>query len=45
MLCISLVGVGFNPQKAKMTWTDVCRPQDEGGLGLRSIKEVNMVVV
>lgn len=28
-----------------MKWIDVCRPKEEGGLGLRPLKEVNEVTI
>jgi len=36
-------GGDLNTSKAKIAWTDVCKPKDEGGLGLRSLKEANDV--
>ncbi|XP_019082547.1 PREDICTED: uncharacterized protein LOC109125398 [Camelina sativa] len=36
-------GPTLNPSKAKITWEDVCKPKQEGGLGLRSLKEANDV--
>lgn len=30
-------------QKAKVAWSDVCQPKDKGGLGLRSLADVNKV--
>ena len=33
----------MSTQKAKITWSDVCSPKDEGGLGLRSLAEANKV--
>lgn len=29
--------------KAKLSWDQVCRPKEEGGLGLRSLSEINKV--
>ena len=26
-----------------MAWSDICKLQNEGGLGIRALKEVNMV--
>ncbi|XP_018462918.1 uncharacterized protein LOC108834047 [Raphanus sativus] len=36
-------GPDLNGRKAKIAWSDVCRAKSEGGLGLRPLKEVNMV--
>lgn len=33
----------LNPQKAKVAWKEVCKPKEEGGLGLKSLLEVNKV--
>lgn len=33
----------LNAKKAKLDWRDICKPQDEGGLAIRSIKEANQV--
>ena len=33
----------FKSTNAKVTWKDVCRLKNEGGLGLRDLKEVNKV--
>ena len=33
----------MNPRKGKMAWEEVCKPKDEGGLGLRSLLEINDV--
>ena len=33
----------LNTHKAKVSWKDFCKPKEEGGLGLRSIKEANDV--
>ena len=33
----------MSTQKAKIAWSDVCTPKDEGGLGLRSLEEANKV--
>ncbi|XP_010513198.1 PREDICTED: uncharacterized protein LOC104789158 [Camelina sativa] len=35
----------LNRKKAKVSWADVCTPKEEGGLGLRSLAEVNTVVL
>ncbi|XP_024015880.1 uncharacterized protein LOC112089134 [Eutrema salsugineum] len=44
-LCSAFLWSGpiLNPRKAKVSWEDVCKPKVEGGLGLRSLREVNMV--
>lgn len=34
----------LNTNKAKVSWSDVCLPKQEGGLGLRSLKDVNNVM-
>ncbi|CAB78214.1 putative protein [Arabidopsis thaliana] len=36
-------GGELNTSKAKITWAFVCKPKEEGGLGLRSLKEANDV--
>ena len=33
----------MSTQKAKIAWSDVCKPKEEGGLGLRDLEEVNKV--
>lgn len=33
----------MNPRKSKISWEIVCTPKKEGGLGLRPLKEANMV--
>lgn len=38
-------GPELNTRKAKLAWHVVCRPKSEGGLGLRSLKDVNTVSV
>lgn len=38
-------GPDLKTTKAKVAWKVVCKPKKEGGLGLRSLKEVNMVNV
>lgn len=38
-------GPELNARKAKIAWHVVCRPKNEGRLGLRSLKDVNMVSV
>ncbi|KAL1200691.1 putative ribonuclease H protein [Cardamine amara subsp. amara] len=42
-LCVSFLWSGpeLNPKKAKVIWKDVCKPKEEGSLGLRSISEAN----
>lgn len=36
-------GPVLNTRKAKISWEIVCRRKYDGGLGLRSLKEVNQV--
>jgi len=36
-------GTDLNPHKAKVAWHDVCKPKSEGGLGLRSLVDVNKI--
>lgn len=36
-------GPDLNAKKAKLAWVDVCKPKIEGGLGLKSLVEVNKV--
>lgn len=36
-------GITMNSHKAKVAWEEVCKPKQEGGLGLRSLKEANDV--
>ena len=38
-------GPSLNPNKAKVSWSEVCNPKHEGGLGLRSIEEANKVCI
>lgn len=44
-LCAAFLwsGPDLNPKKSKVGWVDVCRKKEEGGLGLRPLKEVNEV--
>ncbi|VYS58453.1 unnamed protein product [Arabidopsis thaliana] len=44
-ICSSFLWSGpeLNTKKAKVAWSDVCTPKDEGGLGIRSLKEANKV--
>ncbi|CAA7032839.1 unnamed protein product [Microthlaspi erraticum] len=44
-LCSAFLWSGpvLNTSKAKISSQEVCRPKREGGLGLRPLKEVNMV--
>ncbi|KAG7593824.1 Zinc finger CCHC-type [Arabidopsis thaliana x Arabidopsis arenosa] len=36
-------GPSLNSRKAKVSWSEVCTPKKEGGLGLRSLEEANKV--
>ena len=36
-------GPDLKTSKAKVSWKDVCLPKCEGGLGLRPLKEINLV--
>lgn len=36
-------GPNLNARKAKVSWADICSTKEEGGLGLRSLKEANTV--
>ena len=36
-------GTSSNSHKAKISWENVCRPKQEGGLGLRYLREANDV--
>ncbi|KAG7541478.1 Reverse transcriptase zinc-binding domain [Arabidopsis thaliana x Arabidopsis arenosa] len=38
-------GPELNTRKAKVSWDDICKPKQEGGLGLRSLKEANDVSI
>ena len=44
-MCASFLWSGpeMNPKKAKVAWEVVCKPRQEGGLGLRCLKEANDV--
>lgn len=44
-LCSAFVWFGpeLNSNKAKVAWSHVCKPKKEGGLGLRSLEEMNKV--
>lgn len=44
-LCATFLWSGptLNPKKAKIGWKDVCRKKEEGGLGIRPLREVNEV--
>lgn len=44
-LCASFLWSGpvLKPSGAKVEWSDICRQKNEGGLGIRALKEVNMV--
>lgn len=36
-------GPAMSSKKAKISWENVCKPKEEGGLGLRSLTETNRV--
>lgn len=36
-------GTDLNAKKAKVSWSDICRPMSEGGLGFQHLKESNQV--
>ncbi|KAL0706258.1 hypothetical protein Bca4012_072684 [Brassica carinata] len=36
-------GPELKTSNAKISWKDVCIPKTEGGLGIRQLKEVNVV--
>ncbi|XP_010473202.1 PREDICTED: uncharacterized protein LOC104752695 [Camelina sativa] len=36
-------GPSLNPRKAKVAWPEVCKPHNEGGLGVRLLSETNTV--
>lgn len=38
-------GPSLTTKKAKIAWVDVCKPKDEGGLGIRTLKEMNNVCI
>lgn len=44
-LCLVFLWFGFELKisKAKVSWKDVCLLKKEGGLGLRLLKEINIV--
>lgn len=44
-LCSAFLWSGpeLNCRKAKVAWKDVCKPKEEGGLGIRSLQETNLV--
>ena len=44
-LCAAFLwsGPDLKTTKAKVSWKDLCFPKNEGGLGIRSLKEVNKV--
>lgn len=44
-LCAAFLWSGpeLNTKKAKVAWKEVCKPKNEGGLGLKSITEANKV--
>ena len=37
-------GPELNNRKAKVSWADICSTKQEGGLGIRRLKEVNTVI-
>ncbi|XP_048604784.1 uncharacterized protein LOC125582236 [Brassica napus] len=37
------LGPGLNNKKAKVSWSEVSRTKQEGGLGLRKLKDVNLI--
>lgn len=45
MLGFSLVGANLNTIKANIGWIKVCRPKSEGDLGIKSLKEANIVSI
>lgn len=44
-ICAAFLWSGpvLSTHKAKISWADVCKPKDEGGLGLRNLTEANNV--
>lgn len=36
-------GLDLNGRKVKVAWKDICKLKKEGGLGMRSLKEINLV--
>lgn len=44
-LCSAFIWSGspHDTRKAKVAWTDVCLPKDEGGLGLRKLRDTSRV--
>lgn len=44
-ICVAFLwpGLVLSTQKAKVAWADVCKPKDEGGLGLKNLLEANRV--
>lgn len=44
-ICASFLWSGptISPHKAKISWDKVCKPKEKGGLGLRSLEEMNKV--
>lgn len=43
LFCILVSGHVLNPRKTKISWGVVCRPKSECELGLKPLKEANMV--
>lgn len=45
-LCSAFLWLGpeLKTSKAKVSWKDICLPKEEGGLGLRPLKEINIVL-
>lgn len=46
-LCAAFLwsGPDLNSRKAKIAWPEVCRSKQEGGLGIRSLEEINVVCI